>query len=826
MRRRDLAQAEIGERLPKYVQYACRYWVHHLKHSLALASNPDADREHNHEDIYDENTDLIYTFLREHFLHWLEALSLIGYLSECVSLIDTLCLVFDKSKISDLPLFLHDAKRLILQNWQIINEAPLQAYSSVLIFAPQTSIVRDIFQKDLPKWICKFPETPKFWGGLLQRLEGHDGEVLRVVFSPDGKQLASCGRESKIRFWSVETGEQIKTLEDIDCSAIYGIAFSPSGKYLASSSRFMVKLWDVVLGQHLKSFRGHDLFVMDIAFSPDGKWLTSASEDNEIRLWDTDMVIGRGAVGGGQQVGATEHEIEAAMVLQGHEDSVLAIAYSRDGILASGSDDGTVRLWDPTTGKQTQLFEWRTGVVKAVAFSPDGKQIASVASVGGGEVWVWAVATGQRVQALSREDWSGRPKALAFSPDGGALVLALDDGTIELYNAKTWQEIKVLGKHSWAVNAVAFSPDGKLIASASDDYTIGLWDAVREQRMSVVERPVSEQSMEPKTTEQRLGALEGRPTMWWWDPTAVTKIAFSSDCGKLASGSRDGDIILWDVATGQPLRHFKAPGYTPTSKRIEEIKEIAFLPGNGQSARLLASASGDGTVSMWDVTTGKLISMEVLALGPKNRYFSAIALSPDAKRLAAAFRGRYDFATSSIELYDVAKGAGRILIGRYPISTPGMAFSPDGEYLAIAPWEKHVYSRDVREGLKNNAKTPITVWEVATGRESHRLEPQTSNSRHIGFSSDGRYLETDREILAIPPNPPPSQLGPRKPRIHVTGADEEWITVNDQDFLWLPPDYRGEVSASGGEFLAIANKTGAINLFEFTDELQRGPSYI
>lgn len=188
------------------------------------------------------------------------------------------------SNTSVLAAFLNDAKRFVLTNREILDIAPLQLYSSAIIFTPETSIIRDGYRICIPRWLKTLPRVRKIWSPLVQTLEGHLYPVNSLSFSPDDKVLASGSDDKTIKLWSTATEELQQTLEGY-LEWISSISFSPDGKILASGAHdHTIRLWDTATEELQQTIKGHSLSIESISFSPDSKVLASGSSDNTIKL--------------------------------------------------------------------------------------------------------------------------------------------------------------------------------------------------------------------------------------------------------------------------------------------------------------------------------------------------------------------------------------------------------------------------------------------------------------------------------------------------------------------------------------------------------------
>ncbi|KAE8131510.1 hypothetical protein BDV38DRAFT_288620 [Aspergillus pseudotamarii] len=567
--REEIESQIINKCLPVELQYSCRYWVYHLEHSRSQVHKAE-----------------VLPFLKKHFLHWIEAMSLMGLISEVINIISMLQSITRSDLSSELLLFLHDAKRFVLKNSYICNNYPLQLYCSGLAFVPTCNIIRKVFQES-QRWIYTLPQVEKVWSAELQTLEGHSGSIYSVAFSPDSQTVAFGSRDKTIKLWDAQTGQQLRTLEG-HSYWVNSVAFSPDSQIIVSGSRDKtIKLWDATVGRQLYTLQGHSDSIYSVVFSPDGQTIASGSADKTIKLWSTKT---------GQLL----------RTLDGHSDSVNSVAFSPDGqIVASSSDDETIKLWDTKTGQLLRTLEGHSHYINSVVFSSDGQTIASGSY--DDTIKLWDTKTGQQQRTLGGH--SDLVRSVAFSAAGPIVASGSYDKTIRLWNSKTGQQLHTLEGHSDWVNSVALSPDGQTVASGSRDKTIKLWDTKAGQQLRTLDSHSSCVSSVAVSQNGQIVVSGSRDkTIKLWDAKTgqqlhtleghsdrISSVALSPDGQTVASGSSDKTIKLWDTKTGQLLRTLEG--------HSDRVISVAFSP-DGQT---VASSSDDETIKLWDAKTGQLL---------------------------------------------------------------------------------------------------------------------------------------------------------------------------------------------------------------------------
>lgn len=422
------------------------------------------------------------------------------------------------------------------------------------------------------------------------------------------------------------------------------------------------------------------------------------------------------------------------MTLKGHTDWVRCVAFSPDGrYLATGSADTMAKLWDLEMGREVLIFQGHSAEVRSVAFSHDGRYLATASTDKSAKVW--DVETGREVLTISSYNPIQNPhghaapvESVAFSPEGKRLATASMDRTAKIWDVETGRKIRTFTGHRSSVSSVAFSPDGKRLATGSNDTTAKLWNL---------------------ETGEELRTFEGHTF-------SVLSVTFSPEGKYLATGSEDRTAKLWNVETGRELRTLK--GHTMF------VQDVAFSPDGSR----LATAGDERVAKLWDTETGQ----ELLTLRGHSEGVFSIAFSPDGKRLATV--GGLDL-TAKVWDVEAAQGV-QTLMGHTSILS-SLTFSADSTWLATASYDGTARLWDAETGgelltlgegtrsLFSLALSPddsrlatggasgiVRIWDWESRNEMLALKAHSFPACSIAFSPDGRYLATASGTREDPPH--------------------------------------------------------------------------
>ncbi len=583
---------------------------------------------------------------------------------------------------------------------------------------------------------------------ILPSLQHSPGTVT-VAFSPDGKYALTGGTDGIARLWDLADAREVHPL-DGHRGAVQAVAFSPDSLFaLTGSKDGTARLWRLADGKEIDKLTSHGGVVYAVAFSPKGLHaLTGGADENGngiARLWDLTNK---------RQIRELKH---------GGRVNTLAFSPSDDQIILTGSEDTYAQLWNYASGESQKLKH--SGPVRAVAFSPsDGKTFVTA---GVFEARLWKILDTGRPEKISSFPQQGFVNAVAFRPDGKALLMGSTDGFARFWDC---EERKPLGRPLWhrgEVNAVAFHPSENLVMTGARDGVARLWKArpasfplqslphpgmvhavafhpsgeavltgVRVSLMSgfacISDLVTKKQLWFPASPHQGAvravayscdgklilsgsedGVLRlweavgnGKPRSWNAHDSVVNSVAFAPNGQTVLSGSSDGTAALWRVADGKKLHRLwhDARGH---------VWNAAFNPSDGQT---VLTASEDGTVRLWDANNGNELSQSPRL--PRGEGVRAAVFSPDGKTILT---GSTD---GKVRIWHPNTGA-TVELGSHFDKVVAMAFSPDGKTALSGSMDGYARLYDTKQGK------PI----------GHRLW-HGANVTALAFSPDGRTVLT------------------------------------------------------------------------------------
>ncbi|KAG8788486.1 hypothetical protein FRC12_014527 [Ceratobasidium sp. 428] len=686
----------VDQTISDALLYACRYWAAHLERA----------------DYSEDCSRLLYEFLSERLLLWMEVMNLKKQMWEGVDILrkaQTWCKGHACSK--DLRLLIQDAIRFV----SVVSSSPAadstpHIYISALAFWPKS---RPVTKHYLPR----FSGLVKIAGTALKShqltpatLELFAVGVWDFAYSSDGKHIAfiHIDQESNIKIWNVLTGRCTASFEGAQMR-FYSIAFSYDGLHLILGCEDgAICIWDTqtceMVGDPLRCHRALGQ-IDSVACSPDGDHVaTSSSEGESVHVWSRRT---------GQVVAS----------LHGHTGWVYSIVYSPDGAyIASGSLDKTLRIWNAYSSHMlVHELSGHTEAVCSVAFSPDSTHVAS--GDGSGAICIWDVRTGERVGEPLRGH-GHTVNSVHYSPSGLHLVSGSDDETVCIWDLLSGQVVTRLHDITEPIPLVSYSPDGAQVLACSHGGSIYIWDSsVIEANVQTcfndsvnVEKVLHAQigsnpaNLDIVDRVERVGethALRTADKSSEGHHKEVSALAYSHDGAYIVSGSYDRTLRIWDVRTGRSVGQ-------PLEGHSHWITSVSFSPNGTQ----VVSGSYDGTIRIWDVDTCTMLGSPLTGHTSTVR---SVSYSPDGAHIAS---GSFD---AAIRIWDAYTGqmVGSPLIG-HTSGVYSVSYSPGGAFL-----------------VSGAGDGTVRIWNTQTGRIAENplmLEGSGYTINAVAFSPDSLYI--------------------------------------------------------------------------------------
>ena len=548
-----------------------------------------------------------------------------------------------------------------------------------------------------------------------QRLVGHTSAISALAFSPDGKLLASGDqKDTAIRLWDVAAARELRRLTG-HTGWIRSLAFSPDGTMLASGSTDKtVLLWDVATGQPLRTLTGHTDFLGNLAFSPDGTSLASVSRDGTARLWD---------VATGKQREAFRYT--APVSSQTTQPFWLTgVSFSPDGQrLAVGSVSGSIYVLNTSDGRLDRELKGHAGwvVIRGLSYSPDGNLIASASL--DGTVRLWSAQTGADRGVIQA---GLRLLGLSWNPAGGALIVSSDtSGSLAIWDTTRRELKKSMLLAQGAVIALAYTERGAALATGGINGMAKVQVLATGETIPLSGGAATSQYLAFLSETELVAVSDNGDVMLLTvvganqaqqrqlkglDGLALT-VAVSRDRRLIAAGNERGDVIIWDARSFEVQRTLRGLGgpavHLAFNREGTELAAVTNAPadhpkvivwdvasGNRRTtfsghkapvtalampagADLVASASSDGSLKLWQAASGE--EVRTMTAPANQGWYSSLAFSPDGQLMVTgSLDGQVAFwkATNGERLSSVDLGlTGSIL---------GLAFRPDGGQLAVA----------------------------------------------------------------------------------------------------------------------------------------------
>ncbi|KAL8959103.1 MAG: hypothetical protein Q9193_003975 [Seirophora villosa] len=727
----DVDKKSLDTQLPRYVQA-----------QLGLCDNGE-----------------VHVFFEKSFLHWLEAMSLIGKTSHAALMVTKLASMLKLDNSHSLQALVEDARRFILSNRAVIEEAPLQVYASALVFSPLESLVRKCYQDQQPTWLNRQPTVERRWGNCVQTVE-LDHHVSSIAFSPNGKYIAAGLDKGEIHLLDAATGASYSILE------------------------------------------GHSSRVTQVTFLHDGS-LASVSEDGTLRLWEPVTGVNRSVL----NIDSPRSEYPLLFDDDSREPVAPSLSVLPMGDLAVICLDGRLRIWsrEQNSLSDSILPDFKTRRLHGCL--PQGTLVIESVDARSAELLLFDINT-RKFEIMESDFHYG---TVAVSPDNVIALGLKDRREIKLYHvvARSFSKFHL---RSHRVDPLAFSPDGSSLVSIGSDQTIRLWDLKKQAQSLIgsVDSTFGLTAVFSRDGKQIVTSLQYSSSIQIWDaslraseiltesPPATIHMVRLSPCGQYIAATHYSDGVRLRIHSTMDTSEFTlmADGvkvlemwFSPDGKRLaylstddtlrlldtstwrddvilgsdlRDVRVLEFSP----DGKHLASGNKEGEVRIWSPVTEDLQSI-FKHKGPIRR----IIFSVDGKRIVVVFESSLHgnpTDESSLVVWDTGTRQSLYHMDHVNRRTC-VAISHDQKSLAYESTEGHViiHNSETKEQrsisssnclalafsnddklLASRLDTNIQLWSMETLQRTEIIHTDMFNYR-LSFTADGTCLETDTGLFQL-----------------------------------------------------------------------------